>query len=101
MGLALGHFIATHGDVEVLQYIGIDQVFLGNRPAAGGGHGHRQAVLAQTLQHFEQAVLDRHAVIANVGQLQLVGALTHLGIGEVVAVIGPGQRLGFFGTQAQ
>ena len=101
VGLALLHFIAANGDVEVLQYVGIDQVFLGDGAAARGGHGHGQAILAQALEHFEQTVLDRHAMVTHMGQFKFIGALADRSVREIFTMIGLGQRFGLAGTQAQ
>ena len=98
---ALADFIATNGDVEVLQHVGVDQVFLGDGTAAGGGHRHGQARLAQALQHLQQAGLDRYAVIAHVLQFKFIGALADFGVREVVAVMRLGKGLGLLCAQAQ
>ena len=100
MWFALGHFVTAHRDIEILQDIGVDQVFLGNRTPTGGGYSHGQAVFTQAFQHFEQAILDRYAMVTHIGQFQLIRALAHLGIGEVFAMIGLGQRFGLFRAQA-
>ena len=99
--LALLHFITADSDVEVLEHVGIDQILLGNGTAARGGHGHGQAILAQALKHFEQAVLDRYAMIAHMGQFQFIGPLADCSVREILTMIGLGQRFGFSGTQAQ